>query len=99
MEKALNEIGKLRTEMHVGFIELENQISFTKDQIASTRNQMNESFIKVGDSLGKVIDTTKKIAGNVERGFLAVEEAMQEDVDRIDKEIQSIKDRLDRANI
>ncbi|MEM6738457.1 MAG: hypothetical protein AAF620_20560, partial [Bacteroidota bacterium] len=61
MEKALNEIGKLRTEMHVGFIELENQMS-------STRDQMNESFRKVSESMSKVIDTTKKVAGNVERG-------------------------------
>ncbi|MEM0940897.1 MAG: hypothetical protein AAGI25_14070 [Bacteroidota bacterium] len=92
MEKVLNEIGKLRMDMHVGFIELENQMS-------STRDQMNESFRKVSESMSKVIDTTKKVAGNVERGFLAVEEAMQEDADRIDKEIQSIKNRLDRANI
>ena len=35
----------------------------------------------------------------MEKGFIAVEEAIEQDVSTIQQEIQDIKSRLDRANI
>ena len=85
MEKAFNEIGKLRSEMRVGFIEMENQLQATRDTL--------------NVNLGKVIDTTQKMGKHVEQGFIAIEEAMDEDFTRLEKEITQIKDRLDKANL
>lgn len=89
MSKALNEIGKLRNEMKVGFIELENQIEASNEKMVELIQFNTKSIVSAMD----------KMASNMEKGFLAVEEAMQEDVDRIDSEISNIKKRLDDANL
>ncbi|MEM0942212.1 MAG: hypothetical protein AAGI25_20840 [Bacteroidota bacterium] len=60
MENILSEIGRLKIEMLVDFTELENQIAPTLDQVS--------------EDAGK-IDIEKKMASNVERGFLAVKGA------------------------
>ncbi len=62
MEKAFHEIRKLRTEMQVGFIEMENQLQATRDTL--------------NENLGKVIEITQKMSRQVEQGFLAIGEAM-----------------------
>jgi len=73
MGKALNEIGKLRNEMKVGFIELENQIQASNDRLIEMIHKNNNMIVK----------SMEKVANNIEKGFIAVEEAMQEDVDRM----------------
>ncbi|MEM9896032.1 MAG: hypothetical protein AAF789_06655 [Bacteroidota bacterium] len=93
MENALNEIGKLRNEMKVGFIELENQIQASSEKTI----EMLTSLMR--DNSNLIINSMSKMAGNMEKGFLAVEEAMQQDIDRIDGELASIKKRLDDANL
>lgn len=84
-DKALNEIGKLGNEMKTGFIEVENQLNSSKEQMSGALNQ--------------VIQTMNRFSTNVEKGFLAIEEAMEEDVTDIKDEISSIKERLDRGNL
>ena len=81
----INEIGKLRTEMKIGFIEMENQLKSTKDQMVAGFEQ--------------VVGITSKLSNNVERGFLAIEEAMESDVKNIQEELSSIKKRLNKANL
>ena len=93
MENALNEIGKLRNEMKVGFIELENQIQASSEKTI----EMLTSLMR--DNSNLIINSMSKMAGNMEKGFIAVEEAMQQDIDRIDGELASIKKRLDDANL
>lgn len=89
MDKALNEIGMLRNEMKVGFIELENQIRASNDKIMETMRSTNYALM----------ESISKIAGNIEKGFLAVEDAMEDDIKNIKEEIQDIKNRLDKANL
>ena len=72
MDKALDEIGKLRNEMKVGFIELENQM---------------------GSNTENVIDTMEKFSINVEKGFIAIEDALGQDLSEISK--KSIRSRKD----
>jgi len=45
------------------------------------------------------VASLEKSSNNVEKGFLAVEGAMDEDVNDLKHEIESIKKRLDDANI
>lgn len=66
MEKALNEIGKLRNEMKVGFIELENQMKVGNETIVRQMEQSNQLFIQ----------TLGKFSKKVETGFLAIEESL-----------------------
>lgn len=85
MENILSKIGKLKTKRFLDFIELENQIAPTRDQVIK--------------GSGRTIYTLKKITNNVKNSFLTVEEAIQEYIDRIDREIQSLKIRLGQANL
>lgn len=74
MDKALNEIGKLRNEMKIGFIEVKNQIK-------------------------SVVDTIDRFSQKVERGFVAIEDALDTVLAELKEEIDQIKKRLDDANI
>ncbi|MEM9329409.1 MAG: hypothetical protein AAGA85_27360 [Bacteroidota bacterium] len=89
MDKALNEIGKLRNEMKLGFIELENQIQNRNDQLV---DQIQETS-KV------TVATLQRFSQSVEKGFLAVESALDKDLVDLRSEIKGIKERLDKANI
>ncbi len=96
MDKALNEIGKLRHEMKIGFIELENQMQSGSDKmqvgldkLRDEMKQSNELFIKTMDKFSK----------NVEAGFLAVEGAIEQDLKDIRSELSEIKKRLDQGNL
>lgn len=80
MERALNEIGKLRNEMRVGFIEIENQIKAntenTINKLASLENQMQKNMVKT-------VETFSKFSNTMENGFIAVEQAIEEDLSSI----------------
>lgn len=89
MEKAFNEIGKLRNEMKVGFIELENQIQSSNESLRQEMLRTSEATIKA----------LSKFSQKVESGFLAIEEALDQDLKEIKSEISDIKKRLDDANI
>lgn len=100
MNKALNEIGKLRTEMKVGFIELENQMQAGNDDLKLTIQRTNDAMQqKLSATSQAMIATMEKFASRVESGFLAVEEALEADLHDLKSEIDSIKLRLDRANL
>jgi len=93
MSKALNEIGKLRNEMKVGFIELENQIQASSEKTIEKLTELMRGNTK------SIVGSMEKMSKSMEKGFLAVEDAMQEDVDRVDAEIERIKKRLDDADL
>jgi len=78
MDKALNEIGKLRNEMKVGCIEVKNQME---------------------NMTTKIVGSLSKFSNTVEKGFIAIEEAIDEDMHDFQKEIENIKTRLDKANL
>ncbi|MEQ9297314.1 MAG: hypothetical protein RIF33_02075 [Cyclobacteriaceae bacterium] len=88
MDKALNEIGKLRNEMKVGFIEIENQLESNR-----------EMLMKIVESMGKVVETVSSFSNKVEKGFRAIEEALDNDLEQINSEISDIKKRLDKGNL
>ena len=88
----INEIGKLRTEMKIGFIEMENQLKSTKEELVS-------SIQNVSNSMDHLVKGVGNLSSNVERGFLAIEEAMESDVKNIQEELSSIKERLNKDNL
>lgn len=96
MDKALNEIGKLRSEMKIGFIELENQIQANGEII---RDEMELLRQKVQQSSESTIKIISKLSSNMEKGFLAVEGALDKDINEIRSEIKGIKKRLDQGNL
>lgn len=51
--------------------------------------QNTESMLKVFDKFSEI----------TEKGFLAVEEAIESDLGEMKKDIENIKQRLDRANL
>lgn len=100
MNKALNEIGKLRNEMKVGFIKLENQMKAgnesLQNQVGSLQNQIKLFQKEMKRSVESTIRTIEKFSQKVETGFIAVESALDKD---LGTEISQIKKRLDDANI
>ena len=88
----INEIYKLRTDMKIGFIEMENQLKSTKEELVS-------SIQNVSNSMDHLMKGVGNLSSNVERGFLAIEEAMESDVKNIQEELSSIKERLNKANL
>ena len=82
--------------MKVGFIEVENQMG-------SGFGEVDKKISDVSDQLQctsrSIADSLEKFSGNIEKGFLAVEGAMGEDVNELKSEIESIKKRPDDANI
>jgi len=98
--QALNEIGRLRNEMKVGFIELENQIKANNEKIMDTIITSNQKIMETMRSTNQAIMVSiSKIANNTEQGFLAVEEALEDDIKGLKEEIDDIKSRLDKANL
>ncbi|MEQ8809859.1 MAG: hypothetical protein RIE59_12375 [Imperialibacter sp.] len=89
MDKALNEIGRLRNEMKVGFIELENQLQSNNDSLQK----------KIQETSQLTIEAMERFSKKVEVGFIAVEEAVENDLGVIKKEIVDIKKRLDQGNL
>ena len=89
MDKALNEIGKLRNEMKVGFIELQSQMRSNQEKLETQMRKNTE----------KTMNVMEKFSNNVDKGFIAIEEALDRDLSVINKEINQIKKRLDDANI
>ena len=89
MDKALNEIGRLRNEMKVGFIELENQLQSNNDSLQK----------KIQETSQLTIEAMERFSKKVEVGFIAVEEALENDLGVIKKEIVDIKKRLDQGNL
>lgn len=77
MEKALNEIGKLRNEMKVGFIELENQMKSGNESIQSRLESLQK---QVKDSNDLTVRSLESFSKKVETGFLAIEEALESDI-------------------
>lgn len=88
MDKAFNEIGELRNEMKVGFIEIENQLEANREMLS-----------KMVNSMGKVVESIGSFSNKMEKGFIAVEEALDNDLEQINDEIDSIKKRLDKGNL
>lgn len=103
MDKALNEIGKLRNEMKIGFIELENQMKAGSEQTQSNIGQLQAGIVSLRDEMkgsnDRFIKTLDKFSKNVEAGFLAIEDALENDIKDIKSELSSIKSRLDKANL
>lgn len=100
MDKALNEIGKLRNEMKIGFIELENQMQANdeslREEIKRTSEALQENIKRTSELTIGALD---KFAQKVEAGFIAVEEALDDDISEIKKELLNIRKRLDDANL
>lgn len=61
--------------------------------------EMENQLASVKDQVSNVVTTMHKFSGNVEKGFLAIEGAMDEDFSEIKDEISTIKKRLDDANL
>lgn len=87
MNKVLSNVGKLRNEMRVGFMELENQLSANNDSLQK----------KILETSSLTISAMDRFSKKVEAGFLAVE--LEKDLSDINDEIANIKKRLDDANI
>jgi len=103
MDKSLNEIGKLRNEMRVGFIEVENQMragfSGVEDRLSEVEKTIVETQKQIKTVSETMSGTFEKFSQNVEKGFIAVEEALENDLNDLRSEIQSIKQRLNDANL
>ena len=73
MEEALNEIGKLRNEMKLGFIELENQFKNSQSSVDGKFNELETKLSEIHKTMvenGKrVISTLQSFSNNVETGF------------------------------
>jgi len=96
MDKSLNEIGKLRNEMRVGFIEVENQMRAGFSDLEEKLSETEKQIKTVSETMS---GTFEKFSQNVEKGFIAVEEALENDLNDLRSEIQSIKQRLNDANL
>jgi len=81
MNKALNGGGKLRNEMRVGFIELENPVSANNDALKK----------KMQETSALTIAAMHRFSKKVDAGFLAVEDALEKDLSDTSEEISSIK--------
>lgn len=82
--------------MKIGFIELENQIQANGEII---RDEMELLRQKVQQSSESTIKIISKLSSNMEKGFLAVEGALDKDINEIRSEIKGIKKRLDQGNL
>lgn len=75
--------------MKIGFIELENQIEASSELVQKQITESNKRTVKA------LSDFSQK----VEKGFLAVESALDKDLNDIKSEIKGIKKRLDQGNL
>ncbi len=101
--EALNGFDKLRNEMKLGFIKLEDQF---KNSQSSADGKFNELEIKLNEMHTSMLENDKRILSTlisfsniVEKGFFAIEEALEKDIQTVRKDIESIKQRLDKANL
>jgi len=89
MDKTLNEIRKLRKEMRVALIGLENQNETSSSPIEQQIIGPNKMII---NALINFLDS-------IERRFVSLEYILDNDINEIRSEINGIKKRLDQSSL
>ena len=88
MDRILDEIGKLRHEMQVGFIEVDNRFEQVSDAIERVSNTLKDTRGQVG-----------KVATLMDGGLELITQYIKDVQTKQELRIQKIEERLDKAGL
>ncbi len=95
MKHLNNELGKLRQEVKVGFIEVDNRFRGVNDQLA----QITEHLQRTNQALGETQQQMGRIAKLVDDGFEVIQTYVSQQIDQQNSRLTSLEQRMDRAGL
>ena len=109
MRDLKEEIGKLRHEVKVGFIEVDNQFQLVNDRldtVGSTLQKTIEGLQKISQELQKTNEQVRKtqsqigkIAKLMDNGFEVIQTFMDQKIEQQEIRLSNVEQRLDRAGL
>ena len=88
MEELKDELGKLRNEMKIGFIEVDNQFQMVNDKLSDVSQEVKKTQSQMA-----------KIATLVDQGFDVIQTHVDQKAKQQDLRLSKVEERLDRAGL
>ena len=88
MKHLNNELGKLRQEVKVGFLEVDNRFIHITEELRKTNKAIGETQQQMG-----------RIAKLVDDGFEVIQDYVTQQLGQQDSRLTSLEQRMDRAGL
>lgn len=95
MKHLNNELGKLRQEVKVGFIEVDNRFQAANERLIS----IGEELQKANQELAGTQQQMGRIAKLVDDGFEVIQNFLSQQLDQQDMRLTNLERRMDQAGL
>ena len=102
MKHLNNELGKLRQEVKVGFIEVDNRFQSVNDRLDLVADGLQKITSEVKKTNESVADTQQqmgRIAKLVDDGFEVIQNFLSQQLDQQDTRLTNLERRMDQAGL
>ena len=109
MNERNDELGKLRQEVQIGFIEVGNRFQSVNDRMSQMAKNMQvmaknmqdtvEELKKTNETIGEIQQQLGRIAKLVDDGFGVIQNYISNKLEQQDNRISNLENRIDKAGL